>query len=197
MLYNRSHTQASYTLRNPYIIRSSIGGFIISRWSRGASPTANPNSRVQVQGSMVGCAAPGLHRDIMNPPILLSWQSYTKMQFASFFFCIKNRNPNTFTFWPHTLKTGTPVDDGDSILRLLWGVSPPEIQLRVGIYSEFQWTGIFLVNEQGIYHTGKRQNLPCCIPKILLECIYCGVPDPPCLSKTMLCHLNVLSVSVN
>ena len=57
---------------------SSIGGSIISRWSRGASPTADPNSwpqhtdiRVQVQGSMVGCTAPWLHQDIMNPPILL------------------------------------------------------------------------------------------------------------------------------
>ena len=48
---------------------SSIGGFIISRWSRGTSPTAD--SRAQVQGSMVGFTAPRLHRDIMNPPILL------------------------------------------------------------------------------------------------------------------------------
>ena len=36
----------------------------------------------------------------------------------------------------YTLKTGTPVEDGDPILKLLWGVSCPEIQLGVGIHSE-------------------------------------------------------------
>ncbi len=35
------------------------------------NPPILPNSRVQVQGSMVGCTAPRLQRDIMNPPILL------------------------------------------------------------------------------------------------------------------------------
>ncbi len=33
----------------------------------------------------------------------------------------------------YTLKTGTPADDGDSILKLLCGVSRPEIQLGMGI----------------------------------------------------------------
>ncbi len=29
----------------------------------------------------------------------------------------------------YTLKTGTPVEDEDSIFKFLWGVSHPEIQL--------------------------------------------------------------------
>ncbi len=36
----------------------------------------------------------------------------------------------------HTLKTGIPVKEGDSILKLLRRVSRPEIQLGVGIHSE-------------------------------------------------------------
>ena len=36
----------------------------------------------------------------------------------------------------YTLKTGTPVEDGDSVLKLLRGISRPEIQLGVGINSE-------------------------------------------------------------
>ncbi len=35
----------------------------------------------------------------------------------------------------HTLKTGTPDEDGDPILKLPHGVSRPEIQLGVGIHS--------------------------------------------------------------
>ncbi len=35
----------------------------------------------------------------------------------------------------YTLKTGTPAGDGYSILKLLRGVSHPEIQLGVGIYG--------------------------------------------------------------
>ena len=31
-----------------------------------------------------------------------------------------------------TLKTGTPVEDGGPILKFLWGVSYPDIQLGVG-----------------------------------------------------------------
>ncbi len=34
-----------------------------------------------------------------------------------------------------THKTGTLVEDGDPILKFLWGVSRPEIQLGVGIHS--------------------------------------------------------------
>ena len=36
----------------------------------------------------------------------------------------------------YTLKIGIPVEEGDSILKLLWRVSRPEIQLGVGIHSE-------------------------------------------------------------
>ncbi len=36
----------------------------------------------------------------------------------------------------HTLKTGIPVEEGDSILKLLRRVSRPEIQLGVVFYSE-------------------------------------------------------------
>ena len=36
----------------------------------------------------------------------------------------------------YTLKTGTPVEDGDPIFKLLQGVSRPEIQLGVGIHSK-------------------------------------------------------------
>ena len=35
-----------------------------------------------------------------------------------------------------TLKTGIPIEEGDSILKSLWRVSCPEIQLGVGFYSE-------------------------------------------------------------
>ncbi len=36
----------------------------------------------------------------------------------------------------YTLKTGIPIEEGDSILKLLRRVSRPEIQLGVGIHSE-------------------------------------------------------------
>ncbi len=36
----------------------------------------------------------------------------------------------------YTLKSGTPVEDGDPILKLLRGVSRLEIQLGVDIHSE-------------------------------------------------------------
>ncbi len=39
----------------------------------------------------------------------------------------------------HTLKTGTPVEDGDPILKLLQRVSCPEIQFGVGIHSELDF----------------------------------------------------------
>ncbi len=39
----------------------------------------------------------------------------------------------------HTLKTGIPVEEGDSILMLMWRVSRPEIQLGVGIHSELDF----------------------------------------------------------
>ncbi len=35
-----------------------------------------------------------------------------------------------------TLKTGIPIEEGDSILQFLWRVSRPEIQLGVSFYSE-------------------------------------------------------------
>ena len=37
----------------------------------------------------------------------------------------------------NTLKTGTPFEDGDSVLKLLRGVSRPEIELGVGFHSDF------------------------------------------------------------
>ena len=39
----------------------------------------------------------------------------------------------------YTLKTGTPVEDGDPILKLLWGVSRLEIHLGVDIQSELDF----------------------------------------------------------
>ncbi len=46
----------------------------------------------------------------------------------------------------YTLKTGIPVEEADSILKLLWRVSRPEMQLGVIFYSEldfiFNWSGI-------------------------------------------------------
>ncbi len=39
----------------------------------------------------------------------------------------------------NTLKTGIPVEEGDSILKLLWRVSHPEIQLGVGFDSELDY----------------------------------------------------------
>ncbi len=35
----------------------------------------------------------------------------------------------------YTLKTGIPVGEGNSILKLLWRISRPEIQLVVGFYG--------------------------------------------------------------
>ena len=40
---------------------------------------------------------------------------------------------------PYTLKTGFPVEEGDSILKLLQRVSRPGIQLGVGFYSEYDF----------------------------------------------------------
>ncbi len=40
-------------------------------------PAQQLTPTVQVQGSMVGCTAPRLHRDIMNPPILLTSAAFT------------------------------------------------------------------------------------------------------------------------
>ena len=42
-------------------------------------------------------------------------------------------------FIQYTLKTGTPVEDIDPILNLLWGVSRPEVQLGVDIHSELDY----------------------------------------------------------
>ncbi len=39
----------------------------------------------------------------------------------------------------YTLKTGTAVEDGDPILKLLRRVYHPEIQLGVGIHSELDF----------------------------------------------------------
>ena len=38
----------------------------------------------------------------------------------------------------YTVKTGTPVEDGDSVLKLLRGLSHPEIQLGMDIH--LLWT---------------------------------------------------------
>ncbi len=38
----------------------------------------------------------------------------------------------------YTLKTGTPVEDLEPILKSLRGVSRPEIQLGLGIHSVFR-----------------------------------------------------------
>ncbi len=35
-----------------------------------------------------------------------------------------------------TLKTGMPVEEGDSILKLMRSISRPEIQLGVGFYAQ-------------------------------------------------------------
>ena len=42
----------------------------------------------------------------------------------------------------HTLKTGTPVEDGDSNFKLLREVSRPEIQLGVGTHSELDFSSV-------------------------------------------------------
>ena len=39
----------------------------------------------------------------------------------------------------YTLKTGIPIEEGDSILKLLRRVSRPEIQLGMGIHSELDF----------------------------------------------------------
>ncbi len=49
----------------------------------------------------------------------------------------------------YTLKTGIPVEEGDSILKLLWRVSRPEIQLGVGMYSEPCYLTILAIGESG------------------------------------------------
>ena len=51
-----------------------------------------------------------------------------------------------------TLKTGTPIQDGDYILKLLRGVSCPEIQLGVGIYSELNISFIADNSMTSIHH---------------------------------------------
>ncbi len=50
------------------------------------------------------------------------------------------KNPDDHLFMKtsrctYTLKTGTPVEDGDPISKLLRGVSCPEIQLGAGIHE--------------------------------------------------------------
>ncbi len=47
----------------------------------------------------------------------------------------------------YTLKTGIPIEKGDSILKLLQRVSRPEIQLWVGIHSELDFFFIALDQE--------------------------------------------------
>ncbi len=48
----------------------------------------------------------------------------------------------------YTLKTGMPVEEGDSILKLLRRVSRPDIQLGVGIHSELD--GIYFSSQEQI-----------------------------------------------
>ena len=49
-----------------------------------------------------------------------------------------------------TLKTGIPVEEGDSILKLLWRVFRPETQLGVGIHSELDI--IFSIRNHHFYY---------------------------------------------
>ena len=48
----------------------------------------------------------------------------------------------------YTLKTGTLIEDGDSVLKLLLGVSRPEIQLWVGIYQDDKQITYVLIEDQ-------------------------------------------------
>ena len=58
-------------------------------------------------------------------------------------FLLSNQNQFRFLPWnwesKYTLKTGIPVEEGDSILKLLWKVFHPEIQLGLGFYSELDF----------------------------------------------------------
>ena len=47
--------------------------------------------------------------------------------------------PAGVTFLGYTLKTVIPVEEGNSILKLLLRVSRPEIQLGVGNHSELDF----------------------------------------------------------
>ncbi len=53
----------------------------------------------------------------------------------------------------HTLKTGIPIEEGDSIFKFLRRVSRPEIQLGVVIHSELD----FIINCNGIYFSSQEQ----------------------------------------
>ncbi len=48
----------------------------------------------------------------------------------------------------YTLKTGIPIEEGDSILKLLRRGSRPEIQLGLGIYSKLD--GIYFSSQEQI-----------------------------------------------
>ncbi len=55
---------------------------------------------------------------------------------------------------PYTLKTGTPGEEGNPILKLLRGVSRPEIQLEMGIHSEHLYVSKLIKH---IYIEGVRR----------------------------------------
>ena len=57
-----------------------------------------------------------------------------------------------FLMLRYALKTGIPVEEGDSILKLLQRVSHPEIQLGVGFHSEFssQEQIAYFLTQEGI-----------------------------------------------
>ena len=50
-------------------------------------------------------------------------------------------------FEDYTLKTAIPIEDVDPILKLLRGVSCPEIQLGVAIHSELETVAKFTVRQ--------------------------------------------------
>ncbi len=67
---------------------------------------------------------------------------------------------NSFFEWFYTPKTGIPIEEGDSIFKLLRRVSRPEIQLGVVFDSELNFikeTTTFIVNCNGIYFSSQEQ----------------------------------------
>ena len=95
---------------------SSIGGFIISRWSPGAAhPTILPWTWTLLLGLAVGLA-PRLHRDIMNPLILLVRPTMSNQRLSYTFFSV-----------------GLLLDTGEAD-RPLWYLS----RVRASFYSSIR-----------------------------------------------------------
>ncbi len=67
-----------------------------------------------------------------------------------------NEKQNILIYWTeiYTLKTGIPIEEGVFILKLLWRVSHPQIQL--GVVFLFRTT-TFIVNCNGIYFSSQEQ----------------------------------------